>query len=226
MKQRLILIGAIAIIGLILYLVLNLKSCDTSDEKQPDDKREVISNLIAKNDSLHMENLIIESEALEIYERKEYYKRKFNNFKSLDTIFKYIFLDSDTVEITNEIENKINAVLLKENELLKLKILKNKSIEQSNLAAISHELTEKAVLNSFHKKQVRYKYSFLLGYGIRSDLSDLKPIQGYNIGLSYDFNKRIGVGLLGTFEPKGLKYFTIDENNVGFNILLKYNFNM
>lgn len=225
MKQRLILIGAITLIGLILYLVLNLKGCNTSEVKQPDDKREVISNLMSQNDSLHYENLLHEAEVLEIYERKEYYKRKFNNFKSLDTIFKYIFLDSDTVEITHEIENKINAALVQENELLKLKILQNKSIEQSNLAAISHELTEKAVINSFHQKKVRYKYSFLLGYALRSDLSDFKQIQGYNIGLSYDVTKRVGIGLLGTFEPKGLKHFTSDKNNVGVNLILKYNFN-
>ncbi len=225
MKQRIILIGAIAILGLILYLVLGVKGCDTSEVKQPNDNREVIRALMTQNDSLQMENLLHEAEVLEIYDRKEYYKRKFNGFKSLDTVFKYVFLDSDTVEITREIENKINAALFQENELLKLRILQNKSIEQSNLAAISHELTETAVLNSFQKKEVRYKYTFLLGYSMRSDLNDLKPIQGYSVGLSYDITKRLGVGLLGTFEPKGLKYYTSDKNNVGVNLILEYNFN-
>tara|TARA_R110002126_G_scaffold287993_1_gene441203 strand:+ start:37227 stop:37901 length:675 start_codon:yes stop_codon:yes gene_type:complete len=223
MKKKITLAVSLIIFAISLtFLISNWKSCSL---QTVDQKTQLILELKDRVFSLEQENKAYQTETTGALEMEGYYKEKYHDFAKFDTIFEYVYFSCDSVIITKEIENKINQSLQNENELLKLTILQNRSKEISNLAAISHEFTEKTANYVFRKPETRYKLSILAGYGFRSDLSDFKPVQVYNVGLGYSVNKRLGVGLMGDFAPRGLKKYSSENNSIGISLFLKYNFN-
>lgn len=193
------------------------KNTTTEIVKEETTKVNMINLLIEKVDSLTAENVNYEIELKEILQRKNHYKGKFHNFKLLPPIIKTVYMDADTIEITKEIESKVNSELVAEIEMLKITIEQMKTKKSSELFDISEKLILQAVYNTHREKPKKpYKFSLLAGYGFRSDLRTFKPYQVYNVGFSYNVSPRLGISLITDFAP---------AESIGLNVFLKYNYN-
>jgi hypothetical protein len=216
-KIEISIIILFSLCGLFLLSRVNCNEEKTVKQivKEEDSKAELIEQLIKKVDELSIENASYKSEVEDIQERKDYYKKQFQNFELLDTVYKTVFFNCDTVEITREIQSEVNKELIVEIQSLKRGIKQMKSKHISDLSTIAHEFTEKTVKDVYKTPVVRYKFSIVGGYGVQSDLKRFNPSYFYNAGLTYDFNKKIGIGTIGGF----------NKDYANISIILKYNFN-